>query len=256
MVSPLSAFLTSSNALSMVDALFQPLSAQDTGTAAANTATPSVSSTSSSSDKVTSAAIAAIQALVKGGTSGSSASTASAATQDSQSLPDWYTATGTTTFTPLNSTKSVTMPTDEYDWYKDGVPQTLDEVKSQFYKTNTADTINSLIDQNQSILTQAVATGNSYLESESKAQIASYSSLLNAIKTGTVQVSLLDPSVACQDNSSVIRDGSGHIVGNSMGGNIDWAAVDNVYNVSNGSQNYEIGTNPFINGYVISWPKN
>ncbi len=76
MVSPLSAFLTCSNASSMVDALFAPLSSQDTGTAIPSPmATTSVSSTSSSSDKVTSAAIAAIQALVKGGTQASSEST-------------------------------------------------------------------------------------------------------------------------------------------------------------------------------------
>jgi hypothetical protein len=79
MVSPLNAFLISGNALSMVDALFKPLSSQDTGTAAASTATPSVSSTSSSSDKVASAAIAAIQALVQGGPPASSASTTASA---------------------------------------------------------------------------------------------------------------------------------------------------------------------------------
>ena len=61
MVSPLNTFLTASYASSMVNALFAPLSTQDTGTATTSTAAPSVSSTSSSADKVTSAAIAAIQ---------------------------------------------------------------------------------------------------------------------------------------------------------------------------------------------------
>ena len=35
------------------------------------------------------------------------------------------------------------------------MPQTLDEVKAQFYKTNTVDNINSLIDQYKSIEAQA-----------------------------------------------------------------------------------------------------
>ena len=94
MVSPLNAFLTSSNALSMVDTLFAPLSTQGTGTATPSTATPSVSSASSSSDKVTSAAIAAIQALVKGGTQASSESSTvgaagSSATGIASGSSDW-----------------------------------------------------------------------------------------------------------------------------------------------------------------------
>ncbi len=112
-----------------ISKLFAPI--PDSGASASNTSAvmPSVSSAGSSAS-VTSAAIAAIQALVKGGTASASAN-ADAATQDSQSLPDWYTATGTTTFTPLNSTKSVTMPTDAYDWYKaTGQAQTLDDVKA------------------------------------------------------------------------------------------------------------------------------
>ena len=241
MVSPLNTFLTASYASSMVNALFAPLSSQDIGTATTSTkATPSVSTASSSSDKVTSAAIAAIQALVKGGTPASSASTAaSAAAQGSQSLPDWYTATGTTTFTPLNSTKSVIMPTDEYLWYKDGMPQTLDGLKAQFYDENRVDNLNTLLDQATS---RGDQTGTAY-----------WTSLISAVKSGTVQFSLLDSSVSCQTNASVIRDGGGHIIGNSLGGNVDWEAVNKVYNDSN--QNYLIGSNPFIDGYVISWPK-
>ena len=121
-------------------------------------------------------------------------------------MPDWYTATGTTTFTPLNSTKSVTMPTDAYLWYKDtGMPQTLDEVKAQFYKTNTVDNINSLIDQYKSIEAQAAATGDKQQLSEDKDQLFYFSSLLNSVKTGSVKFALLDPSVSFNAPSSVIR---------------------------------------------------
>ncbi len=235
-----------------ISKLFAPI--PDGGASASNTSavTPSVSSADSSAS-VTSAAIAAIQALVKGGTAPASAD-ASAAAQESQSLPDWYTATGTTTFTPLNSTKSVTMATDAYLWYKDtGMPQTLDEVKAQFYKTNTVDNINSEIDQYKSIEAQAEATGDKQQLSEDKDQLSYFSSLLNAVKTGSVKFALLDPSVSFNAPSSVIRDGSGHIIGASAPMSMDQNAFNKVYHDS--SQNYQVSGNPLISGYVISWSK-
>ena len=271
MVSPLNTFLTASYASSMVNALFAPLSSQDTGTATASAATPSVSSASSSSDKVTSAAIAAIQALVKGGTlandtgsssagtvtpSVSSASSNSditsavviqplvkrgaSASSTSSGLPDWYTATGTTTFTPLNSTKSVTMPTDEYDWLKDGQPQTLDDVKANFYNTFSSDMLNESI--------------NAFQARGDQSSAAIYTSLKKAIQNGTVQFQLADPSVNYQDQTSVIRDGGGHITGMSAGFTMDWDAYHKVYNDS--SQNYMVGGGSvFMRGVVTSWPK-
>ena len=237
-----------------ISKLFAPISADEIAASNSSAVTPSVSSADSSAN-VTSAAIAAIQALVKGGTAPASAN-ASAAAQDSQSLPDWYTATGTTTFTPLNSTKPVTMATDAYLWYKDtGTPQTLDEVKSQFYQTNTVDSINSMIDQYKSIEAQAAATGDKQQLSEDKDQLSRYSSLLNAVKSGTVQFSLLDPSVSYQHTDTVIRDGGGHIIGNGGGpmDTIDWTAFNKVYN--NNNKYYAPSANLFINGYVISWSK-
>ena len=233
------------NSISMnaatISKLFAPISADGTNGSNAGTVIPSVSSASSGAN-VTSAAIAAIQALVKGGTSVATSANASAGAQTGQSLPDWYTATGTTTFTPLNSTKPVTMPTDEYLWYKDGMPQTLDDIKDQFYKTNNVASLNTLVGE-------AEARGN-------QADVAFYTSLSNAVKSGTVQFSLIDSSVSCQQTGSVIRDSvGGHIIGNSLGANIDWLAVNKTYNVANGDKNYEIGANPFINGYIISWSK-
>jgi len=236
--------ISASNLIGMnaatISKLFAPI--PDSGASASNTSAvmPSVSSAGSSAS-VTSAAIAAIQALVKGGTASASAN-ADAATQDSQSLPDWYTATGTTTFTPLNSTKSVTMPTDAYDWYKaTGQAQTLDDVKAQFYKTETTDNLNTLINEAQARGDQTSA--------------ALYTSLEKAMQNGTVKFQLLDPSVSYQNTGSVIRDGSGHITGMSAGFTMDWDAYHKVYNDS--SLNYMVGGGSvFMGGNVISWPKN
>ncbi len=235
-----------------ISKLFAPISADGTAASKASAVTPCVSSADSGAN-VTSAAVAAIQALVKGGTAPASAN-ASAAAQESQSLPDWYTATGTTTFTPLNSTKSVTMPTDEYLWYKDvGMAQTLDEVKSQFLQTNTVGNINSMINQYKSIQTQAAATGNQQQLSEDKYALSYYSSLLSAVKAGAVQIAPLNQSVSCQYTGSVIRDGGGHIIGNTSMCTVDWSEFNKAY--TDNSQYLLPGCGPLIGGYVISFSK-
>jgi hypothetical protein len=146
------------------------------------------------------------------------------------------------------------MAADAYLWYKDtGMPQTLDEVKAQFYKTNTVDNINSEIDQYKSIEAQAAATGDKQQLSEDKDQLSYFSSLLNAVKTASVKFALLDPSVSFNAPSSVIRDGSGHIIGASAPMSMDQNAFNKVY--SDNSQNYQVSGNPLISGYVISWSK-
>ena len=224
-----------------ISKLFAPISADETAASNASLVTPSVSSATSGAN-VTSAAIAAIQALVQGGTASSSANAAAAETQ---SLPAEDTATGTTTFTPLNSTKPVTMPTDEYQWCQSGgvngggIPTTLDEVKAQFYQTNTVSNLNSMI-------TQAEARGD-------QASVSYFTSLQNAVKTGSVKFQLLDHSVNYQYTGSVIRSGEGNITGMTAGATMDQEAFDKVYN--DNSQWYQVGGNPFISGYVISWSK-
>jgi hypothetical protein len=223
-----------------ISKLFAPISVDKSGTTNTSTITPSVSSASSGTN-VTSAAIVAIQALVKGGTPASASSAdASTTAQGNQSLPEGATATGATTFTPLNSTKSVTMPTDEYLWYKDnGEPQTLDAVKADFYKTHTVASVQTFIDQAKSHGDQSDA--------------AYFTSMQNAIKDGTVKFELLNPSVSAQQTYSVTRDGGGDIIGGSVTGTMDSNAFNNVYN--DNSRYYEVGATPFIAGYVTSWSK-
>jgi hypothetical protein len=139
------------------------------------------------------------------------------------------------------------MPTDEYDWYKDnGMPQTLDELKTNVYQQYTPEYLQSLIDSNTAQGDQVSANF--------------YTSMLNAEKSGTVKFELIDPSVAAvaKESYSVIRGGDGHIIGGSVSGGgateAEQTAFNNLYN--DNSRWYAPGSNPFIDGYVISWPKN
>jgi hypothetical protein len=270
MISPLSAFLTNSYASCMVDTLFAPLPSQDTGTA--STATPSVSSTSSSSDKVTSAAIAAIQALVKGGTqalgAGQAATGAAAsAYADAASLANtdgtgwtgqgpgpWDTATGTTTFMPVNSNVPVTMPTDQYLWDTQycGWPTTMDQAKTQFYKENSPQALQNLIAQDQEHCNEPIVQSTPALLSYIKDNISQYESLMKAEQNGTVKFELLDKSVGFQFTDSAIRSGQNGIIGMSCSMTIG-NNFDQVYNDS--SKNYWVTGSEFIQGYVISWSK-
>ena len=95
MVSPLNAFLTSSNASSMVDALFKPLASQDTGTAAASTSYAALTRTLASFQQAAGVTVGTIQAILNSGGSGigqtSASAVACAYAEAAAPAESWYT---------------------------------------------------------------------------------------------------------------------------------------------------------------------
>jgi hypothetical protein len=200
--------------------------------------TPTISVTAAQNN-ATSQAIAAIQAIVKG--EAGAKQTAASSASSPETLPDWYTATGNTTFTPVNSSKSVTLTTAAYDFLQSaGAPKNLDEVEQQFYADNTPDIINAAIQYSKD-------NGRDFA-------VPINTSLLTAIQNKTVKFTLLDSQISRDFSESVIGSGN-NITGMTGNDYYDQQKFNEVYQTDTRNQYFMVGGNEFLDGYVISWDK-